>query len=127
MPRSHTAVLRLALVSTVLGGLVLLPVLRDPGLDGERKLTLLSLATSYLANPVVATKAFHSQLAATRGHYSRAVTAVEKAWLVDRKLVRAKTPNAQVLLVSIASVAAALAALRVPTHVVKSVRAILPR
>ena len=122
-----TAIAKVAFVTTLTGGVLLLPVLRDPVKDGDRKLTLVSLVASGLVFPTLNPKACSQHLAKTPGWYQRHVSPYEKQWLVQHKMVQAHTPNTQVLLVSLACVLALLTSLGFPPQVLSSIKAALDR
>lgn len=102
MPNAGS-LLTLAVVSLLLGGHTLVPVLRDNQVDGRKKLTLLSHFIDKVVSPGMGGKAFKLALAALPAYYSRHANPTEKAWLVGQGMVGAHTPNTQVVLVSVAN------------------------
>lgn len=121
MPR-NPAILKTVLVTLSVGGVVLIPVIRDPALDKGDKLTLLTRFYDKVVSPQVPAHTFRDMVGV-----ARTVTSLEKAWLREHTFVAAHAATDKLLLVSLAAIVTALHRLKFPARVVDCLRGILKR
>ena len=116
------ALLATAVVAITAAVTVVLPVIRDPGLDGSKNLTLVPLVWERILKYTCTKDEFMLKLRSQAGTHLRTVLAHEKTFLVDHKMAKSNTRNDQLWLVGIGTLSTVLSALGVSEAVVQCIR-----